>query len=185
MELMITVALLSIILAISVPLYGEFTRKQGVRVSAQVLLKALTSARIEAITSDQSSALVCWNNGAADINVPGTSTAQVIAPGEIVVAQGDLAATTNVTSAQQLLSAQQSIVLMDNDDDDCITFDAQGRLGDSTDASVFGFLICRQAAGSDQALANIDSQRVEVSASGRAVVKLNTDTTGWGIQQCP
>lgn len=177
MELMITLLVLGIIVAVALPSYAEFTRRQGIKTTAQTLVKALTNARVEAITSDQSSSSVCWNMTAAAIALPGTTSGQTIGASEIVVARGTLAAVTDIVSAKQMASTQQGVIISDNDADNCITFDAQGRLG-GAGGGTFGFLICR-AAGD-----NIDSLRVEVSNSGRVVLKLNTNTTGLNIQAC-
>jgi len=178
-EVMLTIAVLSIIVAVAIPNYADFTRKQNISISSKVLNKAFTTARVEAITSDQSSAVVCWNLGGAVIDFPGgVAGTQVIAPGSIAVARGTLAGITTIESSNQILTSQQSLTITDNDNDDCVTFDAQGRLGNSN-VSPLGFLICREAGDA------IDSLRVEVANSGRSLVKLNTNTTGLGIQACP
>ena len=180
-ELIVTIAIFSIVVAVALPSYSSFARKQNISISAKVLNKALTAARVEAVTSDQASSVVCWNFTGSEEQFPGGAEGQVVAPGEIVVARGTLDAITTIESANQVLTAQQSLTITSNEDDgdlDCVTFDAQGRLGDA-DELPLGFLVCR---GVGDAL---DSLRVEVTNSGRSSVKLNTNTTGWGVQACP
>lgn len=180
-ELMVTIAIVGILLAVALPSYSDFSRRQILKTSAQTLVKTLTNARVEAVTSGQGSSFVCWNLGDETIALPGGTGGETINAGQIVVFRNTLTGVTETISATQLISFQQGVVITDTDADNCISFGPQGRLtlASSPGPNPFGFLICRQ--GND----NTNSLRVEVSRSGRAASKLNSeDTTGLGVQDC-
>ena len=185
LEVVVTIAIIGLLLALALPAYSDFSRRLVLKSSAQTLVKVFSAARVEAVTSSQASSSVCWNFGAGAVNLPGANGGEMIAAGEIVVFRNTLQNVTEIITSTQLLNdGQQNLVISNpiNDADNCVGFDAQGRLTGSPGQAILSFLLCRQQGGAD----NTNSLRVEVNAGGRAVSKDNPfDTTGVGIQACP
>jgi len=183
-ELFVTVAILSLILAIAIPSFSSFSRAQALKTSAQTTVKSLTNARVEAMTSTFASSTVCWNLNPAAIAFPNGAAGQNIGPGELVVVEGNAPAALGQTiTANALASSPQAVTVSDNDADNCIAFDAQGRLNPV--GAILGFLFCPLDPALDQGVRDIAALRVEVNPSGRVALKQNTDATGLGTLNCP
>ena len=175
LELMIVVAVLGVVMGVAAPNFSKFLRKQAVKADAQIAVKALGTARVQAMTIELASSLVCWNLSSSDITITDGTTSEVVSPNNLATSEGSLTGLGPLISMTQL--TQGTVAVYDNDTDNCIGFDAQGRL---TGASTipFGFTYCR---GSGE---TTDALRVEVSNSGRVSTKLNTNTTGLGVHSC-
>ena len=182
-ELIITLTILAILVALAVPALSGYSRAQTMRTSAQTAVKSLTAARVEATISNIAAATACWNTTNSDITFPGTGVAQTIAPGEMMVRQGNAASLGEVISVTPLLSSTGAATFSDDDADNCIEFDAQGRVNPV--GATIGLLFCPPSSAGSAADRAAAAFRVEVNPSGRIALKENADTTGLGIQNCP
>ena len=170
-ELMITVAVLAMILAIAAPSLTDFSQRQAIRGDIDRFSKLLTTARSLAMTTDTASSVVCWNTTNTDATISGVPVSALT----IAVYSGSIGALDDLEVTQALEGS--STVYRASEADGCIGFDSQGRL-DETAASTVAFTVCKKAGDSQ------DSKRVEVASTGRVLTRPNDSTRGAGVQSC-
>ena len=175
-EALVTVAVLTVIVGLAAPSFSSFLDRQNIRAANQFGMKALTTARTQAMLVDAASSYLCWNLSNGVITVADTDTSYNLEPGQLIVVEGVAGDFNEVITLGEISTG--SNVVFDNDADNCIGFDAQGRLTDSSNPAVFGMTFCRKNNDPE------DARRIEVNAAGRVTMKLNTDTTGLGVQTC-
>ena len=176
LEAMVSVTIIAIIATIATPFLSSRIQKQNVRASNQFGLKAFNTARTQAMVVDSASTYVCWNLSDTPITMADADTSYNLLPGAIIVAEG-VAGDFDEIITSGVIRGDAGVVF-DNDADDCISFDAQGRMVDSTNAALFAMIFCH-AEGDVE-----DARRLEINAGGRVSIKLNTDTTGLGPDTC-
>lgn len=167
LELMIVVALLAILLGIAVPSFSDFVERQAVKSDMNRLSKIFTSARAQAMTLEVGATSVCWNSTlAATAPANLTSAGAIIPPRSVVSFAGDA-----VVGYGELLSVMDVDVnrlsYRTNDNDNCVSFSAQGRLTQSN-ASGASFVVCKDSADAS------DAFRVDITIGGRISVRDNT-----------
>ncbi len=168
LEAMITVALISITASVAAPSLGEFYERQKLNVGAETINSALSLARSTAL-SDLSEVKTCWNKATALKTVDGVG----ILPGRMAVFKVDPSVVVND------FAFSDSLFIDDNDGDDCVSFDTQGRL---VLASISGgtllFGICKEAGEL------VDSKVVTVKQTGRALTRPNVLSNGTSQINC-
>jgi Tfp pilus assembly protein FimT len=167
-ELLMTMVVLLVLGSLAAPSFSNFTQRQAIRGDNQIALKALTTARMQAMVNDVASSFVCWNLTAANVNMSDGGTTHVLSPGDIVVTEGTSTAFGEVIFRGDIIA--DGGATFSNDADDCIEFDSQGRLTTGT-ATVTPLLVtfCRGANDIQ------DSISLAVSANGRVSSQLNVD----------
>ncbi len=170
-ELMITVAVLAMILAIAAPSLSDFSQRQAIRGDIDRFSKLLTTARSLAMTTDTASSVVCWNGTNADANINGVPVSALT----IAVYSGSIGALDELEATQSLDGSNTAYRA--SEADGCIGFDSQGRLDETADA-VVAFTVCKEAGDAE------DSRRIEVAATGRVLTRPNDSTRGAGVQSC-
>lgn len=175
-EAIITVSVVAVITVIVAPGFSDFLRRQSVRADNQFALKAFNMARTQAMVIDDAATVVCWNSSSVNtVMADADGTSYTLSPGEIIVAEGTLAAFDEIITSGQINGESNSI--FDNDADDCVEFTAQGRLLQSTSPTL-AIVFCREAGDTEDAL------RLEVIAGGRVGIKKNSGTSGLGSLAC-
>lgn len=179
LELMITVALLGVILTLAVPSFGDYVERQAVKSDISRFSTAFTSARSQAMTAQAGSTSVCWNNTAAEVapaNLAGTAAR--IPAESITVFEGGPNSPDGYGGIISVLDVDLNrLSYRTNDADNCIGFNAQGRL---IQANVNGasFVVCKDSADATNAI------RIDISIGGRISVRENTSTSGTGVLSC-
>lgn len=173
LEMMIAVAVLGLIVSFAAPSFNEFSAKQAIKSDIQRFSRLLTTARSLALTANDAASTVCWNGTNADASILGVP----VSANTIAVYSGERPAlgTLGTLEATQSLVAGQSSY-QSSETDGCIAFDSQGRLNDASGA--LWFLVCRESGD------NVGSERIEVGATGRVIVRPNSSTRGVGVQTC-
>lgn len=174
-EALVTVALIGVIVILAAPSFADFLQRQSVRADNQFALKAFNMARTQAMIIEEGATVVCWNNSGVNTAMSDGTTTFTLSPGELMVVEGTPAAFDDIITTGQV--AADANVVFDNDADNCVGFDSQGRLAGSS-ALTFGMVFCKDAGDTE------DAMRLEIIAGGRVAIKLNSDTTGLGSQSC-
>jgi type IV fimbrial biogenesis protein FimT len=168
LELLVSISVMVILMGVAAPSISRFLSKQRVATQVQVISSALSVARSEAINRSVN-VFVCWNPTNANINVTLDGTARTILVDElVVVAAGATAGTSELV--RNVSYSPDNLFVADDEADNCLSFDPQGRLADFTTPSLI-FGVCR-ASGDDS-----DSRSVTVTLAGRAAIEDNTGGT--------
>jgi len=173
LEMMIAVAVLGIIVAFAAPSFSRFSAKQAIKSDIQKFSRLLTTARSLALTTSDSASTVCWNRTNSDSNIQSVP----VPANTISVYSGErpgLGTLGALETTQSLVTGQS--FYQSSEADGCIAFDSQGRLTDTSGA--LWFLVCRESGE------NEDSERIEVGATGRVIIRPNSSTRGVGAQTC-
>ncbi|MEO0368454.1 MAG: GspH/FimT family pseudopilin, partial [Pseudomonadota bacterium] len=155
LELMITVALLGVIAALAAPEFGDFIRARQVDARASVIAGAFSQARSEAITRLQDIE-ICWNDG----NNAQTTNGFRIESGEMAVMAGE----------EELIQIfeyeMHDLHINDDDNDECVEYDSQGRLS-GFDGVSMRFSVCRERGKLE------DSIGITITRTGRPIASDN------------
>ena len=162
-------SVMAILMSVAAPSISQFMKKQRIATQVQVISSALSVARSEAINRSVN-VFVCWNPTNSNLNVTLDGTARTILVDEmIVVAAGVTAGTSQLV--RNVVYAPDNLFVADNEIDNCMSFDPQGRLANITGASLI-LGVCKKT-GNDK-----DSRSVTVAATGRARVDDNDSGSG-------
>jgi len=160
-ELIITMAILALVVAFAAPQFSDFLKRQRVKARSDVLNQVVSEARSNAITN-LVNVTMCWNFDDEEHQVGGQTV-----PGNSIFTFVPASASDD---DQQLDLAirefgEAETLMQDNDDDDCIAFDTQGRLdASSISAGLMQFGVCQDSDGEfDGAVV------ITVSNTGRSV----------------
>lgn len=157
LELMISLVTLGVLTAVAVPNLSGFYNRQKISSQAESIGTALSLARSTAL-SEATATKVCWNPGSSAKTVDGF----VIAAGNLAVLLG--------TSGEAVANIPYSdrVFVDDDETDDCMEFDTQGRLDiSSVSGTTLVFAVCRESG--DTAA----SRSITVSQTGRALIQNN------------
>lgn len=167
LELIVAIAIIAGIAGFAAPTFTGFMERQSIKADMQRFSKIVVSARSLAMTVDAAASRVCWN-----------TTKDPITIGATVVPAFTLAsyAGTSTLEATQSIAEQRS-VYRSSENDGCFGFDSQGRLNEAASIPVV-FTICKAVGDA------VDSQRIEIAATGRLVMRPNTSTLGANVQSC-
>jgi len=175
-ELMVTVSILAVLVAVASPSLSNLVEKRRVSAQSGIISSAFSVARSEAL-SQLRNISVCWNNEGANITNDGVS----IAPRSMVVYLPSVDAVTEINGdgdevelspeipsrvIKNIEYAGPQIVVVDNVDNNCVTYDTQGRVI-TTGAIVMG--VCKDENDSS------DSEAVTITLAGRSLVQSNED----------
>lgn len=160
-ELMLAVAFLGLLMVIAMPNLSQFVQKQKLSTQAELISSTFGVARSEAL-SRLNDVHVCWNpkSETSDKTVNG----HVIKPGQMAVVFPLTSTTSEVI--REIEYDVENTLTVDDETDNCTTYSPQGRLKSMTGTSLI-FGVCRAANEKD------DSRSIEISSTGRAVVKKN------------
>jgi type IV fimbrial biogenesis protein FimT len=178
LELMITLALAAIVIAIGTPNFRDFQRNNRITVAANNMLGLVLSSRGEALRR-QTSISMCPSAN------PESATATCGAgPGWISFV--DTNATCTRTASQELVAnvvAETDVTPVWNSD--CITFASTGfRIVKAGKPAIQHMLFCDSRKNTARVPGSKESaaRGIEVQATGRAgVVKLITEITSWNV----
>lgn len=176
MEALVTVSVLVVVVGLAAPAFSTFLDRQSVRSDSQFGLKAFSTARTQATVITAASTFVCWNLSDAVAVMADTDTSYNLQPGSIIVAEGTAGDFDQIITSGIIRGETNAV--FDNDNDNCVGFNAQGRLTNSSNPAIFAMTFCRDVNDTE------DARRLEINAAGRVSIKLNTDTTGVGAQSC-
>ncbi|RBP52660.1 GspH/FimT family pseudopilin [Arenicella xantha] len=150
-EVISALALLAVLVALAVPSFSDFMRRQNVKAQATNIGSIMSLARTTAI-SRGSVVRVCWNNTNSNITDSG-----------VIVEPGDMMAKVAPAEILQVVNYQVESYFVDDDlVADCLNFDSQGRT-----TAVVNFAVCSKKNLVD------DSLMVELGRMGRARVSKN------------
>jgi len=141
-ELMLTVAIIAVISAFAIPQFSDFIQRQRVKTTTEVINQTVSEARSNALTQ-LADVTMCWNftNVQVDVDsqaIPANSILVYI-PASDDDAQMDL-------TLREISSG--STLVQDTDDDNCVSFDSQGRLdASSVSGDTLQFGVCRSGDG--------------------------------------
>lgn len=158
-ELMLAIGFLSILMLIAMPNLSQFVQRQKLSTHSEMINSTFSVARAEALNRLQD-VRVCWNpkSESADMTVNGYA----VRPGMMVVLVPITAATSDVI--RDIEYDAEDVFVDDNQVDNCVTYDPQGRL---ERALVFG--VCRHSGETE------DSRSVSISPTGRPVSRDNVN----------
>jgi type IV fimbrial biogenesis protein FimT len=169
-ELMVTITVMAILLAIAVPSFREVIHRNRVSSASNALLASLAYARTEAITRGQMVSMCPSSDGSAC-----TSSGTAFDPGWIVYTYPAGAASANQAYAAPsiLLRANgaQAGVSIQSSASAVITFGQQGQLKPSTPLT---FITCyRSGDGTDagNSTAKVPGAELDVNGSGSVTTK--------------
>lgn len=166
-ELLIALAILGVLLAYGTPSFSELVAKRKLVSQSQVITSNLAVARTEAL-SQLRDVEVCWNATNADITVDGIT----IEPGVMSVYSNAIVADgIPQIEIKRFEYSGDRVAVFDNDTDNCVTYDTQGRLTGS-DAATLVMGVCRLDGNLD------NSKAITVTFAGRAIYQENVNDDG-------
>jgi len=167
-ELLLVISILGIVVSFAAPSFSDFLQRKKITTQAEIIAATFREARNEALTKLETIA-VCWNKTAA----PLTKNEHPIAPGHIAVMRppsGSGATKINVEVAKEVELLSNGLFVDDDETDDCVSFDPQGRLLiSSVDGTELDFSVC-QAVGETN-----NSLKITIRQTGRAYILDNDD----------
>ncbi len=129
LELLITIAILAILLAVAVPSFTTFIDNRNVKQRASAITDMLNTGRSTALTKGAVS-LVCWNQTAANVTLPEPDDGVVLVPRQIVVIDSSEDDADARLVSQTTFPADNFNIVTDvvgGGGATCITFNTQGR----------------------------------------------------------
>ena len=163
-ELLIALTILAVLTAFAAPAFSEFVVKRNITSKSQIITSNLAVARAEAL-SQLRDVEVCWNSTNANI----TSDGITIEPGVMSIYSNAVGAVPQIEIKRFEYNSDR-IAVFDNEADNCVTYDTQGRLtGMDGTALVIG--VCRL--GGEL----LDSKAITVTLAGRAIYQENVDAS--------
>lgn len=160
-ELMLAIGFLGVLTVIALPNLSQFVQTQKLKSQAEIISSTFSVARSEAL-SRLSNVNVCWNP--ANANASRTVSGYQIQPGRMAV----IFPSSTAEIIRDVDYAVDGMVVVDDENDNCATYTPQGRLlATSVSGTSLIFGVCRATSELD------DSRSVEISATGRPVVKEN------------
>ena len=155
------------LVVIAAPSFAEFLERQRIAADAETISGALSTARSEALTR-LDTVDVCWNTSNTAVTVRGVS----INPEVMAVLSGPSPA--ELIKSVDFVS--DGLFIDDSDADNCVSFDANGRLITTTaTGGALAFGVCKESGETTS------SKGVMLSATGRASTGKND---GGGIINC-
>ena len=181
-ELMIAVAILGLLVTVAAPSVSIYIQRSTVNSETQKLAAAFKTARIEAL-SRTSDIDVLWNSnagGGANVTLTINGDTLTVQPGDIAVADfssdipDDGAAGPGLEVLHNTAYRHERLTLNDDDGDNRIRFNAQGRTTEGGNMVTIG--VCKDVGDDD------DSMSVQISPMGRITVLDNDNDAGNGNQ---
>lgn len=174
LELLLSLSFLGVVAAMAAPNLSAFYQRQQIAAGQDNINQALSLARTTAL-SEVTPVQVCWNSTTSAKTVSGYS----LAAGELGVFIDDLDGTFSSDEVLRQFDYVGGLFIDDNETDDCLRFDDQGRLETaSIDNSTLIFGVCRKAGDTK------DSQSIVLSQVGRAITRDNVSSGGTTTIDC-
>lgn len=174
LELITAVAIVALMAAIAIPSMSDFVEKQAVKSDVTRMAKVFTSARSQAMTSQTGFSSVCWNGSGVAVAPDNSNgpTAARVPPRSMAVFEGGPESDGNYGNMVSVLDIDPDRLFYNTDDNDnCLGFDAQGRLIQSN-LNGTSFVVCKAENTDD------DAYRIDISIGGRNAVRSNAAVVG-------
>lgn len=187
-ELMLTVALLGIVVAIGVPAMGDFVRNSRLTSSVNDFIAATTIGRSEAIKRRSAVTVCASDDSLATTPACDTGAGTSWEKGWVVFVDTDGDAV--IDSGEQILQRQgplagNVLIRADDDLDEYISFNGAGRTRDTSGDPVNGDLIFCDERGIVPGGGASAARRLNISPTGRAQsFRQQSEVTAPGIS-CP
>ena len=155
LEILIAVALLSVLLAVAFPNLAEFVEKRRVSSAAQQISDILSLARQTAVSRGETTA-VCWNDSTSAANIAGITPVISLEAGDFA-----LIAVNDGNNLIDRFQLPTDTIFEQTVNADCINYDISGR---ALAAAGGSFFVCRRSGQAD------DAREVRIDAAGRALI---------------